>query len=195
MGDGSTAAVGAAIGLGASALALALAPLLMPDSYSWLSHTTSESAAQGVDGAWLARAGLLWFGLSVLLLATACRAAWGVAGTWLHVGFGVFMVAASVFSTRSWQPGVAYDPVEDALHSVAATAMGFAFAVGVVAVLLAAAPAQRWRRWPFDLFAVAASVLLPLGMVALAGASGALQRVMFAVAYAWYASEAIRAAR
>ena len=34
-------------------LALALAPLLMPASYSPIAHTTSESAAQGLAGAWL----------------------------------------------------------------------------------------------------------------------------------------------
>ncbi len=48
-------AIGAILGfLVASATSLALAPTLMPESYSWVSHTTSESAAQGV-GAWLAR--------------------------------------------------------------------------------------------------------------------------------------------
>jgi hypothetical protein len=43
----------------AAMAALALAPLLMPDSYSVLGHSVSESAAQGVDGAWLARLAFL----------------------------------------------------------------------------------------------------------------------------------------
>jgi hypothetical protein len=49
-----------------SALALAVAPMLMPESYSWVVHTTSESAAQGVNGAWLARLGFVAFGFAVL---------------------------------------------------------------------------------------------------------------------------------
>jgi TRAP-type C4-dicarboxylate transport system permease small subunit len=56
-------------GLVASALALALAPLLLPTSYSWVAHTTSESAAQGVPGSWLARVGFLVFGAAVLATA------------------------------------------------------------------------------------------------------------------------------
>jgi hypothetical protein len=39
------------VGLCSSAVALASAPALMPPTYSWISHTTSESAAQGVSGA------------------------------------------------------------------------------------------------------------------------------------------------
>lgn len=48
-------AVGALAGLAASLVALALAPLLMPASYDWRANTISESGAQGIEGAWLAR--------------------------------------------------------------------------------------------------------------------------------------------
>lgn len=188
-----TAAAAAVVaGLVASATALLLAPTLMPGSYSWPSHTTSESAAQGVDGAWLARLGFVLFGLSALLLVTVRRRVWGPAGTVLHTGFGVCMLAAAAFSARSWVPGAPYDRTEDTLHSVAATAMGFAFALGVVAVLITAGGAARRRRWPLDATAVLASVLLPLGMLLLPEVAGALQRLMFVVAYAWYLTEAAR---
>ena len=80
-----TATIMVLVGLGASAAMLALAPILMPAGYSWLSKTTSESAAQGVDGAWLTRLGFVVFGLSVLLLTVARRRAWGLAAA-LHGG-------------------------------------------------------------------------------------------------------------
>jgi hypothetical protein len=83
------------VGLGASVVALALAPALMPDGYSWLSMTTSESAAQGAYGAWLARLGFVLFGLSVLLLASVRRAGWGPTATALHAAFGLLMLAAA----------------------------------------------------------------------------------------------------
>jgi TRAP-type C4-dicarboxylate transport system permease small subunit len=70
-------------------LSLALAPLLMPAGYDWVRHTTSESAAQGLDGAWLARLGFVAFGLAVLMVATAA------------------------FSTRPWDPELPYSRVED----------------------------------------------------------------------------------
>jgi hypothetical protein len=65
------------VGLCSSAAALAAAPALMPPSYSWISHTMSESAAQGVSGAWLARLGFLLLGLSVMALAFAATPDWG----------------------------------------------------------------------------------------------------------------------
>jgi hypothetical protein len=178
-------------GLAASAVALAVAPALLPETYSWVSMTTSESAAQGVPGAWLARLGFVLFGGSVVLLAALRGRSWGRAATILHACFGAFMVAAAVFSTRPWD-GAPYNATEDALHSVAATAMGFAFALGVLATL-----GQAWRRgdrsrWWLDAVAVAASVLLPLGMTLWPEADGILQRIMFAVAYAWYAVQTAR---
>jgi Protein of unknown function (DUF998) len=177
-------------GLALSALALAAAPLAMPEGYSWVSQTTSESAAQATPGAWVARLGFVLFGLAVLALLPGSAARWGRVGAVLHAAFGAFMVAAAVFSNRAWQEGVAWSRTEDMLHSIAASAMGIAFAAGVVAV---AVVARRIR--VLDVVAVAASVLLPLGMTALPAVDGVLQRSMFAVAYAWYATEAARAGR
>jgi hypothetical protein len=177
-------------GLAASAVALAVAPALMPVGYSWLSHTTSESAAQGVAGGWLARSGFGLFGVAVLIVAGVRHRAWGRLGTGLHIGFGGLMLGAAAFSTRSWQAGVAYDRTEDTLHSVAATAMGFAFALGVAAVMLRA---RQPRRRPLDVVAVLASVLVPVAMSTLPDLAGGWQRLMFLVAYAWYVTEAVAA--
>lgn len=180
------------LGLALSASALALAPLLMPDSYSWIANTTSESAAQGVGGAWLARLGLGAFGLTVLALAWS-HPTWEPAARFAHIGFGIMMTVTSVASTRAWVPGAPFDPAEDLVHSFAATAMGFAFAFGIVAVVL------RDRRLripirPLDIIAVVASVAIPLSMTALPQAAGILQRGMFVVAYIWYAVAARRPA-
>jgi hypothetical protein len=192
-GDGGgLAAVGlAAVGLAVSALMLGLAPLLMPASYSWVAHTTSESAAQGVPGAWLARGGFLCFGAAVVVIAYVARGRWGPWAVGLHAAFGLLMVAAGIFSARPWDGHAPFSQLEDLLHSVAATAMGFAFAVGVTVLAL-----QRWRRdggWRVvDLTAVTASVALPLAMVGAPDLAGVLQRAMFLVAYVWYGREAIR---
>jgi hypothetical protein len=101
------------------------------------------------------------------------------------------MLAAGAFATRPWEPQLPFSAIEDLLHSVAATVMGFAFALGVTAVAV-----LRWRRtgrWrAFDLVAVAASVALPLGMLVVTGFAGALQRVMLLVACVWYGLEARR---
>jgi hypothetical protein len=170
-----------------SALALLLAPLMMPASYSWLRHTTSESAAQGVTGAWLARLGFLIFGLTVLWLAERLLDNWPRPVRWLLGAFGLFMVGAAVFSSKPWLSNLPFDPVEDALHSFMATAMGFAFAFGVALRLWYGREEQRGRI--LAVVAVAASVAIPLAMSALPEWDGLLQRGMFTIAYIWYGSE------
>ena len=183
---------GAVAGLAVSALALALAPLLMPPSCSWVAQTTSESAGQGVAGAWLARGAFLLFGTVVVLIAALARGRWGRWGAGLHTAFGVSMVAAGAFSARAWDERLPFSQLEDLLHSVAATAMGFAFALGVAFVAL-----ERWkqhRAWRLiDLAAVTASVALPLAMATATDLAGLFQRAMFLVAYLWYGLEAAEA--
>jgi hypothetical protein len=168
--------------------ALALAPALMPGSYSWIEHTTSEAAAQGVSGAWLARAGFVLLGSAVVVLAVVSRTRWPLAGTFLHGAFGVLMVTAAVFSARSWERAAPFDETEDLLHSIAASTMGLAFAAGVVIVLVARRSTGVGLLGPL---AVVASMAIPLAMTAWPEGSGALQRLMFAIAYLWYGREAL----
>jgi hypothetical protein len=170
-----------------SASALGLAPRLMPASYDWLRHTTSESAAQGVTGAWLARLGFLLFGLAVVWIAIVRRPAWTAPVRALHMAFGLMMIATAAFSTRSWEPAATFDPVEDGLHSFTATTMGFAFALGLGLRL----PSRGRDRvgQGLDLLGMLAAVAIPLAMGALTDWTGVLQRGMFATAYLWYARE------
>jgi hypothetical protein len=174
----------------ASVVALALAPLLMPESYSWQAHTTSESAAQGVPGAWVARLGFIAFGLAVVGITIRARQRWPAVATAAHGAFGALMCGAAVFSSRSWEADAMFSATEDVLHSVAATGMGFAFALGVVALALGRAVAGLRVR-VLDVVAVGAAVILPLAMMAAAGVAGLLQRAMFAIAYLWYVREAL----
>ncbi len=173
-----------------SALALAVAPLLMPPTYSLVAHGTSDSAAQGIPWAWVARLGFLFFGAGVLWLAVLSRSRWGIVGTGLLGLFGAFMVMASLFSTHAWEPHATYDVTEDLLHSVAATAMGFAYTAGVIVVAVARARRGDGVR-VLDLLAVVSATVLPLAMLALPGAYGALQRPLFIIAYFWFGAEAI----
>lgn len=176
--------------LAASAICLAAAPLLLGDGYDWLANTTSESAAQDLSGAWLARTGFVLFGVGVVAIASVRHDSWGSLATTFHVLFGLSMVVAAVFSNRPITSDVPVDTLEDSIHSIAATTVGFAFAGGVAAV--------GYRRWwtggrsVFDLVAVSASVVIPLAMVGLADVAGLLQRTMFLLAYGWYLIEALK---
>jgi hypothetical protein len=50
----------------------------------------------------------------------------------------------------------------------------------------------RTRRRVRDVIAVVAAMAIPLGMSAWPEIGGAIQRLMFAVAYTWYGTEAVR---
>ena len=129
------------------------------------------------------------FGLTVVMVAFIAQGRWGRWAVGLHTTFGVLMMAAGVFSARSWDEQMTFSQLEDLLHSVAATGMGFAFAGGVALVAL-----QRWKGYEgwrvIDIVAVTASVALPLAMLGAPGLTGVFQRAMFLVAYLWYGLEA-----
>ncbi len=172
-----------------SFIALLTAPMLMPESYSWVIHTTSESAAQGLQSAWLARLGFLLFGLAVLWLASSARETWARAAVWMHIGFAVMMLGTAAFSHRPFLPDVPFDAVEDTLHSFTAMLMGFAFSLGVFVRFLQRDKFAVVDRL-VDLTALASAVFIPLLMLWQPDMSGLVQRLMFLAAYIWYGLEA-----
>jgi hypothetical protein len=108
----------------------------------------------------------------------------------MHWAFGALMVTVAAFSHR--HPfGRPSDSTEDLLHSLAATAMGFAFAFGIIAVQVHARRLGGHPPWGYDAFAIAASVVIPLTMTLSPGIAGLVQRVMFAISYIWYARQAL----
>lgn len=172
----------------AALVLLGLAPLAMPESYRWLEHGTSESAGQGLEGAWVARLGFIAFGLAVLRLLVLRAGGWGPLPSVGHLAFGVAMFGVAAFPTRPWEEGAPYLATEDRLHSVFASIVGFGFIVGVVSVAV--------RRWldhrqvvALDVVALGVSIGVPLAMST--GIWGLLQRLMFVTAAIWYGREAV----
>lgn len=179
--------------LAASVVAVVVAPTLMPASYSWVRHSVSESAAQGVQDAWVARLGFLLLGFAVLVLAGVARGRWGPLASALHRLYGVSIVAAAAFAHRPWLD-VPFDAFEDVLHSAAATGVGFGFTVGVALVAFRRGPDATAAR-SFDGVAVLVGLAISVMVVNVVGVAGLAQRFMFGVGYLWYGLEALRTAR
>ena len=173
-----------------SAFCIYIAPLVMPLEYSWLSNSISESGAQGLHHAWVTRLGFLLFGLGVLWLTLYRITTWARGTYWMQLTFAVSMLGTAAFSHKPWLAGASIDPVEDFLHSLTATGMGFAFAFGVVVRFLQRGKNEKLLR-TFDSTAIlAATVLTPIGG-AMPEIAGLLQRTMFAIAYLWFIHEAM----
>jgi len=166
----------------------------MPEDYSWRRLSISESAAQGQQHAWVARLAFLCFGAGVLLLALAMRDRWPRITYACHLVFAAAMAGAAAFSHSPWQAGVPADPVEDFLHSICATGMGFAFCIGVTARLVQRGR-ETGRRWMLDATALFAAAALPLVLASAPEVGGLMQRTMFAISYVWFGREAVLAVR
>ena len=177
----------------ASVAAVAIAPMLMPESYSVVEHSISESAAQGVQDAWLARLGFLLLGFAVLTSTSIAGERWGVRGRLAHRIYGVSMMGVAAFAHMPWEH-VPYDAFEDLLHSVAAYGIGFAFTAGVLIVTFRRVPGM-WSARVFDWIAIAAAFVIPMVMFNVNGVAGLVQRIMFGIGYLWYGTEAIRSGR
>lgn len=173
-----------------SAAAFLVAPFAIAPSYSWVRYSISESAAQGLVGAWVARLGFLLFGFGVLWLSLLAVHQWGKGGTLALGTFGVMMLGSAAFSHRPWIAGTPFDSVEDFLHSATATIMGMAFVAGVILVGIQRKNPSKIRR-TLDTIAVLSSVVIPLAMSQDTGYTGLLQRGMFIVAYVWYSRETL----
>ena len=173
-----------------SVVALLLAPLLMPSSYDWIRHTTSESGAQGIAGAWLARLGFVLYGMAVLLLVSV-KKAWGAASRFIHSLFGLGMIGNAIFSSQTWLSELPFDAMEDTLHSWMSGLVGTAFTVGVLVVFFQRNRSDGLAKL-FDMVAVLVSVVVTLIMFSdVEGIAGFVQRVMFAVSYLWYTKEVV----
>ena len=171
-----------------SLLCLLLAPLLMPASYNWILHTTSEAGAQGTEGAWLTRLAFMLFGFAVLLLALKNQLAWNRAARGLHATFGIGMIGNAVFSSRPWITELPYDVIEDFLHSLMSDLAGIAFTLGVIICLVKRKQFQ-WKSRYMDILAIFIAVFVTISMMSFDSIDGILQRVMFAVSYLWYLRE------
>jgi hypothetical protein len=186
-----TATATALIGVVAFISAATLGPLVSHPDYSSLAHTTSELAGQGMPNAWIMQSGFAAFGLCTALAATI-RLRDRPYTTAPLIVFGMAMMAAAIWSNAPIDRAVAHSIREDAFHSIAASLMGVAFAAASSARLWMNGFAFKdWLSW----LSLAASVGLPLAMIALPDIDGGLQRVMFAISFCWIVREARSPAR
>lgn len=187
------AAAAVAVAFVVSGVCLAIAPSLMPESYSWVRHAISETAAQGVARAWVAKLGFVLSASAILLLAANRGLGWGARSRSVHRLYAALVFGLAAFSLKPWTAG-SFNEFEDVVHSVLAPAAGVVFTIGVLLVSARRAPAARLARL-LDWVVVIAMVMLPLVMLGVSSVAGAAQRAVVLVGYVWYVAEAIRVAR
>jgi hypothetical protein len=167
-----------------SALLLAIAPAFLGADYDWLTHTTSESAAQNTERAWIARTAFALYGAAILMLSFSSPPP----SRLRYLPFAASMLLVAIWSHRPYLSGRTFDPVEDSLHSVAATLVGISFVVAVISSLLAGKGRPR-TVVALDVSAILASAVIPLIMANADYIRGLAQRTMFLMSYVWFIVE------
>jgi hypothetical protein len=175
-----------AAGIAAFVLAAIVGHFASHSAYSSMTHSVSELAGQNMPNAWIMRVGFIAFGGAVLSAALADLRARPAVNAALCV-FGAGMIGSAIWShVPIWEVGGG-SQAEDALHSIAASVMGAAFAVACAArfwTVRMHAQTRRQTDW-FSAFGVLIAVIVPLLMVQLPTLAGALQRGMFAFSFVW----------
>lgn len=172
-------------GICAMALAMLLGPLVSPEQFSVLHHSTSEQAAQHLSGAWIIRVGFLAYGASVV----ASSAIDWRTRPWVRVAlamFGLGLIGTAIWSNAPIIEGVPADLGEDQMHSIASGVVGLAFALACAARLFSPGGNRK------DLLAwsgLVVSVAIPVAMTEFSGIRGLLQRGMFVFSFAFILRE------
>jgi hypothetical protein len=164
-----------------SMLLLTIAPQFLGPEYDWRIHTTSESAAQNTENAWIARLGFALYGLAVVALAFSAPPP----ARLRYLPFAVSMILVVVWSHRPYLPDRTFDVLEDTLHSVAASLVGFSFVLAI-ALSLFADRDRPWQIRAFHILAMASALALPMVMANRESLRGSAQRLMFFISYVWF---------
>lgn len=164
-------------------------PFFSVPSYSIVKNTTSHLGAQGAPHAWLMNTAFILLGLSCLIEA------------WLHLKtfwfqkvvlsiFGVSLAFTGIFQHAPIINGLVYSPIEDSMHSIFASIVGFSFILFEFSTVFIE---QNPKRRLVALAVGLVVTMLSLLMLWLPDYSGIWQRAIFIISFTWLFSYLRRA--
>lgn len=169
-------------------IGILVAPVFLHDGYSVLRNSISESAAQNVPTAWIARTALFASGVGVVAVVILKSSTWSRTTNFAFTAFGTLWIVSSLFSTKSWIVGTPFNAVENAIHSYAASGMAIVV-LGAIVIGFTKQPVSLVDRL-LALALASAATLFPLASVLAPEFGGLFQRVMFFYTYLWFGLQA-----
>lgn len=156
-------------------------PFYSIDTYSIVKNTTSHLGAQSTTNAWIMNVAFVLVGISCIVEA------------WLHLGkfwfhkilltiFGLSLVFTGIFHHAPIIEGVIFNSIEDRLHSIFATIVGFSFTI--LAISSAFIEKAVKHRIIYIVVGFTATILSML-MLYLPDYSGIWQRAIFIISFTW----------
>ena len=162
-------------------LVMFILPFFSVDEYSIFENTTSHLGAQGAPNAWVMNVVF-----AVLGIASIVDGWVRLSNFWLHkavlIAFGASLFLTALFQHASIVPSVAFNALEDDLHSKFATITGFSFTFFAIAAAFIESTKSR-RIIAVGIGTLA--TLLSLLIFNVPGLAGIWQRMIFILAFAW----------
>jgi len=162
-------------------LVMFILPFFSAAGYSILSNTTSQLGAQNTPNAWVMN---ITFGL--LGLACIGEASLYLKEYWfqkiLLIIFGLGLILTAIFQHAPINEAVAYNLLEDQIHSISASIVGFSFTIFSISVaFIEETNKRRIIALCMGLLATGLSFL----MFSVTDLTGVWQRLMFTTSFAW----------
>ena len=156
-------------------------PFYSVDTYSIIKNTTSHLGAQSSPNAWIMNISFILVGITCILEA------------WLHLRrflfhkillsiFGLSLMLTGIFRHATIIEGVIFNSIEDKLHSIFATIVGFSFAIYAVS---SAFIEKAVRYLIIDIAVGFTATILSVLMSCLPNYSGIWQRAIFVISFVW----------
>lgn len=184
---------GAISAMTVSALIIAFWPTTLPDSYSLVEHTISESGGQGVDGAWVLHLGVMIVGAAVALIWLLGQGIWSRGASFSMAGYVAAVVLAAVIVDEPWFDAV-HDTTEAFLHTAAVVISGVAFCLGVLLIGHGRNPGSAWSR-RHDFLVILVIAITPILMIVAEPYDGLIQRTAVVFGFSWLYAESLRLMR
>lgn len=166
-----------------------IAHFFAPPGYVWTNNTISELASQGHSHKWIMQAGLMSYGLLVMLaVGLASIKERKMLFYLLPVGlYGLGIFLSGIFCAAPIDPRIAFSVEESNLHSRFATLAGFSLSAGILWRIFLASNGRERMVHTFFLFAIVVFAVL-FGLAEsemLLIGKGIVQRLMYLSGFAW----------
>lgn len=162
-------------------LIIFILPYFSSKGYSILLHTTSQLGAQNTPYSWVMNMIFVLLGFTCIWKAFTYLKNYPIHRLLLVI-FGFSLISTAIFQHAPIDKNLEYDILEDKIHSISASVVGFSFTLFSFSTLFIE---KTKKRRIIALLVVFSSTLLSLFMFLLNGFSGIWQRLIFIISFAW----------
>jgi hypothetical membrane protein len=162
-------------------LVMFILPYYSYEGYSIIEHTTSLLGAQNTPNAWVMNLTFILLGIAIFLESLFHLKQYWIPKILLNI-FALGLILVGIFQHAPLMENMTYNVVDDNLHSVFASLVGFSFIIFAFTTVFV--EKTNFRRILAFLVGISVTILSLL-MFNLSDFAGLWQRLMFIIAFSW----------